>query len=43
VNVTEVSVTVVWQERGQDRQVTMSTLMYAGATTGVGGTAGGLQ
>jgi general secretion pathway protein I len=42
VNVTEVTVSVVWKERGEDRQVNMSTFIYAAASTGVGGSAGGL-
>jgi len=42
VNVTEVTVSVVWKERGQDRQLNMSTLVYAGSGTGVTGNAGGL-
>jgi prepilin-type N-terminal cleavage/methylation domain-containing protein len=43
VNVTEVTVTVTWKERGQDRQLNLSTFIYAAASTGVGGTSGGLQ
>jgi hypothetical protein len=42
VNVTEVTVSVVWKERGQDRQVNVSTFIYAAASTGVAGSSGGL-
>jgi general secretion pathway protein I len=42
VNVTEVTVSVVWKERGEDRQVNVSTFIYAAAGTGVTGSSGGL-
>jgi prepilin-type N-terminal cleavage/methylation domain-containing protein len=41
VNVTEVNVTVTWTERGQQRDVSVATFVYAGSANG-GGTTGGL-
>ena len=41
VNVTEVTVTVSWNERGRERLLNVATFVYAGAATGAAGTTGG--
>lgn len=41
VNVTEVTVAVTWTQRGRERAARVATFVYAGASTGVNGTAGG--
>ncbi|HEY7116770.1 MAG TPA: hypothetical protein VH475_09300, partial [Tepidisphaeraceae bacterium] len=43
INVTQVDLSVTWNERGQDRTYNVSTFVYANANGGVsGGISGGL-
>ena len=41
VNVTEVTVTVTWADRGRDRSTHIATFVYAGTPSGTSGTTGG--